>query len=63
MANKFKLQVYRNPSGEIFIENVKSNTCLRISSHGDATNITISGKGRFNPGSINGLAAIIITPK
>lgn len=57
------LRVYKNPSGEIFVENKGNEKCtIRIGGGRDGLRVT-AHDGTFTPWAINGLPAFIVRGK
>ena len=43
------VHIFKNQSGEIFIENIKSGAQMRMSASGDDLNFTTFGGGKIEP--------------
>ena len=48
-------RVYLNPTNEIFVEDIRSGTTMRISSHGHGEGLQFTDNGRVEPTQINGM--------
>jgi len=55
-----QIQVYKNPSGEIFVENKQNkNSTMRISTYGVGFQVT-AHDANLSPWAINGLPAFVV---
>ena len=50
-----QVRVYRNPTREIFVEDIQSGAAMRISSYGHGEGLQFTADGRVEPIQTNGM--------
>lgn len=49
------VRVYKNPTNEIFVEDVRSGTTMRINSYSHGEGLQFTTDGRVEPTHVNGM--------
>ena len=50
-----RVRVYKNPTNEVFVEDIRSGATMRISSHGHGEGLQFTVNGRVDPIQVNGM--------
>ena len=49
------VRVFKNPSNEIFVEDIRSDATMRINSYGHGEGLQFTAEGRVEPIQVNGM--------
>ena len=56
------VRVYKNPTNEIFVEDIRSGATMRINSYGHGEGLQFTADGRVEPIQVNGMIGWRISP-
>ena len=58
-----RVRVYKNPTNEVFVEDIRSGATMRINSYGHGDGIEFTANGRVEPIQVNGMIGWRVSPR